>query len=94
MKQTIRVPVRDLKNNLSAYLRQVRTGQRIVITSHGRPVGQLNPPPSEETEDEVLARILSMPEVIAGTGERLEGAQSPIRAKRGERLSEILLERE
>lgn len=36
--------VRDLKNNLSRYLRQVESGQRVSITAHGRVVAELVSP--------------------------------------------------
>jgi len=36
--------VRDLKNNLSRYLRQVAAGERIVVTDRGRVVAELRPP--------------------------------------------------
>jgi prevent-host-death family protein len=37
------VSVRDLKNGLSAYLRLVRRGERIVVTCRGEPVAELSP---------------------------------------------------
>ncbi len=40
------VGIRDLKNNLSRYLRQVAAGERILVTDHGRVVAELRPPPT------------------------------------------------
>lgn len=37
----IHAGVRDLKNHLSHYLRQVRAGERVVVTHRGRPVAAL-----------------------------------------------------
>ena len=37
--------IRELKNNLSRYVRQVAAGERIVVTDHGRVVAELVPPP-------------------------------------------------
>lgn len=37
------VGIRELKNNLSAYLKQVKGGATFTITDHGEPVGQLVP---------------------------------------------------
>jgi prevent-host-death family protein len=37
------VGVRQLKANLSKYLRQVKAGKTLVITEHGRAVGRLTP---------------------------------------------------
>ena len=38
------VGVRDLKNNLSAYLRKVAAGEVIQVTDHGRVVAELRQP--------------------------------------------------
>ena len=37
------VGVRELKTHLSKYLREVKLGNTIVITDHGKPVGRLSP---------------------------------------------------
>lgn len=37
------IGVADLKAHLSGYLAQVRAGQELVITDHGRPVARLVP---------------------------------------------------
>jgi prevent-host-death family protein len=36
--------IRELKNNLSRYVRRVESGERIAITAHGRVVAELVPP--------------------------------------------------
>lgn len=36
--------IRDLKDNLSRYIRQIEAGERIAVTAHGRVVAQLVPP--------------------------------------------------
>ena len=36
--------IRDLKNNLSRYLRRVMRGERILVTDRGRVVAELRPP--------------------------------------------------
>ena len=38
------VGVRELKNNLSKYVREVERGKRVSITAHGRVVAELVPP--------------------------------------------------
>ena len=38
--------IRELKNNLSHYVRQIETGKRIAITAHGRVVAEMVPPGS------------------------------------------------
>jgi len=36
--------VRELKDNLSRYIRRLEAGERIVVTAHGRVVAELVPP--------------------------------------------------
>ena len=36
--------IRELKNNLSRYVRQVEAGKRIAVTANGRVVAELVPP--------------------------------------------------
>src|SRR2546428_4011742 len=36
--------IRELKNNLSQYIRRVEAGERIAVTPHGRVVAELGPP--------------------------------------------------
>jgi prevent-host-death family protein len=36
------VGVRDLKNNLSRYIEQVRGGQEVIVTDRGQPVARLS----------------------------------------------------
>jgi antitoxin (DNA-binding transcriptional repressor) of toxin-antitoxin stability system len=38
------IGIRELKNNLSHYVRQVEGGKRISVTAHGRVVAELVPP--------------------------------------------------
>ncbi len=40
------IGVRELKNNLSHYVRQVEAGKSISVTAHGRVVAELVPPGS------------------------------------------------
>ena len=52
----MQVSVRELKNNLSKYLKLVRQGEPVVVTSHGTPVARLLPIP--EIENGGLRRLL------------------------------------
>jgi prevent-host-death family protein len=38
--------IRDLKDNLSRYIRRIEAGERILVTAHGRAVAQIIPPPA------------------------------------------------
>ena len=46
MYMTETVGVAQLRQNLSAYLRRVGEGERLVVTDRNRPVAELGPPPS------------------------------------------------
>jgi prevent-host-death family protein len=55
------IGVRELKNNLSRYIRRAEAGRRIAVTAHGRVVAELVPPgtatgkPSSSRWDELIA---------------------------------------
>ena len=38
------IGIRNLKNNLSRFIRRVSDGEHIIVTDHGRPVAELRPP--------------------------------------------------
>lgn len=54
----MQVSVRDLKNNLSKYLKLVRQGEPVVVTSHRTPVARLLPIP--EIDSSGLRRLLQL----------------------------------
>jgi prevent-host-death family protein len=39
----MRVGTRELKSKLSEYMRLVKSGQTILVTEHGKPIGQIVP---------------------------------------------------
>lgn len=53
--------VREVKNQLSKYLRLVAEGETVLVTDRGRVVAQLAPPPAATppalSEDEALSRL-------------------------------------
>ena len=53
----IEVGVRELKNNLSAYLRRVTRGEHVRVTMRGRPVAELLPTGRSRDEDPALRRL-------------------------------------
>ena len=73
----MRSGVRDLKDNLSRYIRRVEQGQRIAVTAHGRVVAELVPPraaarpsPANAWEDLIAAGSLHPP---SESGDPFEG---------------------
>lgn len=62
------VGIRDLKAQLSEYLRQVKAGETVVITEHGRPIGRIVPEP--ESLEERIQRLVDSGELL-WSGEHL-----------------------
>ena len=52
-----RVGVRELRQNLSVYLRRVEQGETLEVTEHGRLVARLAPAPASETSN--LDRLIA-----------------------------------
>lgn len=82
------VSVRELKIHLSQYLKRVRAGEDVVITSHRRPVARLLPYP-EGGQDEV-SRVCAI-ESLSWDGGKPVGAPHPVRIT-GKSLAEMVLE--
>jgi len=81
--------IRDLKNRLSHYLRQVREGQVVEVTERGRPVAYLVPSRQEairEELDDLIKRGL-----VAWGGGKPAGLTPRVRV-RGKPLSRVILE--
>jgi prevent-host-death family protein len=64
--------IRELKNNLSRYIRRIEAGERISITTHGRVVAELVPPTTSSQTlrrdrlDELIAAGVVRPPFEAG----------------------------
>ena len=63
--------IRELKDNLSRYIRRIEAGERIAITAHGRVVAELVPPGSKTGGmptrfDELVASGVIRPPLEAG----------------------------
>ncbi len=64
--------IRELKDNLSRYIRRVETGERIAVTAHGRVVAELVPPSSQAKSgrrsgyDELVAAGIIRPALESG----------------------------
>ena len=90
------VSIRELKNQLSRYLRRVAEGKEVVITSHKRPVARLVPPlPVSVAEDTAgaIELLKTLPWVRMGKGGKLKGAKHPIKLKSGDKsASDMVLE--
>ncbi|HUG74240.1 MAG TPA: type II toxin-antitoxin system prevent-host-death family antitoxin [Acidimicrobiia bacterium] len=85
----IQAGVRDVKDHLSEYLRQVRGGQRVVITDRGRPIAALVGIEAEEKT--ALAWKLVRQGLGDWGGGKPRGSKNPPRIP-GRRAEEIVIE--
>ncbi len=80
--QVKEVPLSEIKNDLSRFLREAET-QEIVITRHGKPAGVLI---GFETEDDWFDyRLENDPRFL----QRVEQARQSLRAGRGVKLRDV-----
>jgi prevent-host-death family protein len=82
-----RVGVRELRQNLSLYLRRVKGGQRLEVTERGRPVARLEP----ISADDPLARLERQGRILHRGGGDLSKIR-PLKLELGRPLSSILEE--
>jgi len=82
------VGVRELKNRLSYYLREVKRGRPITVTERGRSVAILIP---ADSPDARVARELAGRGIGSWGGGKPKGASRPVIIK-GKPISRIVLE--
>jgi prevent-host-death family protein len=63
--------IRELKDNLSRYIRRIEAGERVVVTAHGRVVAELVRPASDRQSgisqfDQLIASGVITPPVEGG----------------------------
>lgn len=88
MNQQDQVGIRELRQNLSVYLRRVANGETLEVTDHGTPVALLSPLPAMSG----YARLVAAGKIARGHG-RLAELPPPLPAIAGAKtLSEILEE--
>jgi prevent-host-death family protein len=85
-----RVGIRELRQDLSRYLRRVRAGERLVVTEHGRPLAVLAP---WADETDVLDRLVASGRARRGTGRLLE-VEPVSRPVSGDGTAALTLERQ
>lgn len=81
------IGIEDLKNNLSAYLREVRLGTRILVSDPNRVTVELRRPrvtdATPETDDPILSEWITSGVVIAPTRRKGRLPESPVRLEEG-----------
>ena len=81
--------IRELKSNLSAYLRKVKAGETVVITEHGKPIGRIVPI-TEPAEERI--QYLAQAGLVAWNGNKLSLSAPVARAQGGHTVADLLLE--
>jgi prevent-host-death family protein len=85
------VGVRELRQNLSVYLRRIQQGETLRVTDHGHPVALLTP--IRDTGESVLDRLEAEGRLEQRARPRTGPLPRPVPRLPGERpLSEILME--
>lgn len=82
------VGIRELRQDLSRYLRRVRKGERLVVTDRNRPVALLTPLPEDEDPWE---RLIAEGKVKPATRDPRK-LPPPLKLEGGPTLSETLEE--
>jgi prevent-host-death family protein len=86
------VPIRDLKDRLSEYLRLVSEGEEVIVTLHKKPIAKIVPVGSvPESEADAIARLNALPWIRAGNGKSPLGSRNIARPpRRGELVSALV----
>ena len=83
------VGVRELKARLSEYLRHVKSGQTVVITDRGVPVGRIVP---ESNSLDVRMQELVKAGLLSWSGKKIQ-PREPVAVNRSDKLiSDIVVE--
>lgn len=91
-ERPVRVGVRELRQNLSVYLRRVKAGETLEVTEQGIPVGRLTPLPARRLSrlEELVeggdarpatARLADLPMPTKPAGRPLSGVLAELRAE-------------
>lgn len=84
----MQVSVRDLKNHLSQYLKKVKSGENIIVTSHNVPLARLTP--IFHSDDDEIQDLLQI-EGIRWNGKKPVGGKNSPQLK-GKSASDYVLE--
>jgi prevent-host-death family protein len=84
-----RVGVRELRQNLSVYLRRVEAGETLEVTEHGRPVAVLAPRRPDRAS--IVERLVAEGRAAPATGDLLELGPPPTAPAGGPSATEVLL---
>ena len=83
------VGIRDLRGQLSRYLKRVRGGERLLVTERGEPVAVISPPPASLAERRIEAMLRLG--VARWAGGKPRGARRPPTVK-GKSVAAVVIE--
>jgi antitoxin (DNA-binding transcriptional repressor) of toxin-antitoxin stability system len=85
MKTVERVGIKNLKNNLSAYIRRARKGVRVLVTDRDEVVAELGKPRSDITQGlhPLLAEWIAAGQLRPATTRKRKLPVSPVRLPAG-----------
>jgi prevent-host-death family protein len=83
------VGIRDLKARLSEYMQRVKSGESIVITEHGKPVGRILPI-GMSLEDRL--EVLRKAGLVEWSGKKLRRIKPPTINRSDKLVSDIVVE--
>jgi len=88
------VGIRELKNRLSEYLRQVRAGEGVLVTDRGEIVAEITPPGQGATDVTVPAGLLALARrglaTLGGPGDAAVYPSLPRSRKRKRTAAQLL----
>ena len=85
----LNVGVRELKTNLSKYLREIKRGRTIVITEHGKAVGRLMP--ASLSRSEKIA-ALQQAGILRWNGKKLPRVKHRPKVRGQKTVADLLIE--
>ena len=91
------VGVRELKNRLSEYIRQVRSGENVLVTDRGEVVAELAPPGHGSTDAAIPPGLLALAKrglVTLGAASERDLYPALPRARRRRSIGAALLDEE
>jgi len=83
------VGIRDFKANLSAYLKKVEKGQRIIVTSNGKAVADIHP-----HREELMERVkaLQVSGIVAWSGKKPQRRKPAVVNTSDKLISDLVVE--
>ncbi len=87
------VSIRELRNNLTSYIRRSEQGERVTVTRRGKPVATIEPIAKPESDVDAALWKMVREGKASWSGGKPEFAEPRIRLKgKGPTLSEMIIE--